>query len=131
VLKVKTYTGDSPIHGTGLFAGEFIAAGRLVWMYNARHDWRIPVGEASDLTHSYVNRTALMFCIECGDDAKYWNFHHKPNCGEAEPPRRNYESPIVALRDIAAGEELTIEFRTDADARRKMRKPKPCPTLQQ
>jgi SET domain-containing protein len=130
MLQVKTRTDYSEIHGIGIFAVEPIAAGRLVWVFEPAWDRRIPLPEVDDtfLHHAYVNRAMPLLAVYCGDAAKFWNFHETPNCGEAEPPRRGFESPIVALRDIAPGEELTIEFRSDADAPRKMRIKTPCHT---
>lgn len=132
MLQVRTYVTLSDIHGLGLFAGEPIAAGRLVWAFDPECDVKIPLAEVSEdaLHAAYINRAMPLLAVYCGDEAKFWNFHENPNCGEAEPPRRGFESPIVALRDIARGEELTIEFRSDADAPRKMRKTLPCHTTQ-
>ena len=42
MLLVKTRTGRSPIHGTGLFAAEPIAKGTAVWRFTPTFDLDLP-----------------------------------------------------------------------------------------
>lgn len=111
----------SDIHGLGLFARAPIPSGTVVWEF-AAGDSRVPVATADGATlhYGYINPENPEYVVVCGDDARYWNFAPDANCGEAEAPSRVREARIVALRDIAVGEELTITLSSDADSARKL-----------
>jgi len=124
MLLLPTAVAHSEIHGRGLFAAVRICAGEVVWQYAEGAGWddRIPLKEADDAARhfGYVNPANPRQLVRCGDAARFWNFSALPNCGEQCPPTATAESPIIALRDIAAGEELTLGTATDADAARKL-----------
>ena len=84
-------------------------------------DRRIPLSEADDVLkhYGYVYPANPAWLVICGDDSRYWNFSSEPNCRESDIIT-NGEAEIVAARHIAAGEELTITFTSDADAARKL-----------
>ena len=121
MLCVKTLVQASPIHGHGLFAAEPIAAGTVVWEF-AAPDCRVPRATAAEaLMHfGYVNPANPQWLVVCGDASRWWNFADEPNCGELYSPTADAEAPLVARRDIAMGEELTLGVETDADAARKL-----------
>lgn len=112
----------SRIHGMGVFTPSRIAKGEVIWLFSPYVDSRIPLDEADGeaMHYGYVNPARPDELVVCGDDAKWWNFAHEANCGELFQPTRAVEAPIVALRDILAGEELTITTSSDADAHRKL-----------
>ena len=47
MLKVETTLGPSAIEGTGLFAGQDIDAGMIIWEFNARFDQSFTPDESS------------------------------------------------------------------------------------
>lgn len=112
----------SPLHGMGLFSTMPLKRGTVVWVFNPYDDTRIPLDDADDkqMHFGYVNPARPNDVVLCGDNAKWWNFAHEANCGELFRPNFHHEAPIVTLRDIAAGEELTITTSSDADAERKL-----------
>jgi SET domain-containing protein len=111
MLLVKTKIRPSKIAGVGLFADECIPKGALVWKFSSTVDIAEP-SESGDLYHAYISKQTGRR-ITPGDDAKYINHSTTPNLDT------RYESGIeedinFALRDIRAGEELTIDYTTFA-----------------
>lgn len=53
----------------------------------------------------------------CGDDGRFFNHSDKFNCFEG-----NDTKPIVAVRDIKKGEELTVDYYQFDDNYKKGRK---------
>lgn len=125
MLLVKTHLTLSSIHGIGLFASEPILRGTLVWRWNPRLDVLWLNHELAELPPAL--REAIQFWgyqdpkvpsgyILPGDGARHFNFSDNPNCGELYP---DGEPASYALRDIAAGEELTFPFDEDLSAFRR------------
>jgi hypothetical protein len=113
MLLVDTYLDKSAIQGIGVFAKNSIAKGTLVWKLDARFDRRIPVDTYESQTgpvksyldrYSYPDRRDPSFIVFEADDARYMNHDDDPNC-DVSTPEETY-----ALRDIAAGEELTCNY---------------------
>lgn len=127
MLRVKTQLAPSKIHGLGVFADEPIRAGQTVWELDQLLDLRI-----SDLVfaalpaqtqayirrHCYVNYGAPHEFVMCFDDARFINFAANPSLQLANDNTPN--SPLIAARDIAVWDELTVGKETDADYARKM-----------
>lgn len=129
MMLVPTYLAPSPIHGTGIFAARPIARGEVLWNFMPALDRRVSRRYLEDfpghiraamLHYGYVNPQRTDFVVICLDDARFWNFSPEPNAIEAHAPTAECEAIIIAARDIAAGEELTIGTGTDADAQRKL-----------
>lgn len=125
MLTVNTRIAPSTIHGIGLFAAQEIEAGTLVWKHSLSLDpvWlKDDVGElcgnekAAMLNYCYVNSRGEY--VLCGDDARFWNFSETPNC-DVTMARRG-ENPVIAVKKIKRGEEMTISFRSDYDFKRKL-----------
>jgi SET domain-containing protein len=122
MMLVKTRVGPSGIHGMGLLAAEAIPAGTPIWRFLDGFDHDFSPGEYAGLPEIARAHTRW-FCfvsketgrvILSGDHACFINHTTEPNTGAPEVPR----SPVttVALRDIAAGEEITCNyFNYDAD----------------
>lgn len=119
MMLVPTRRQSSEIHGTGLFAVDPIPAGTPTWRFTPGLDLALhpdAVGALSDVardwfvTYAYLDiRTGLY--VLCADDARFMNHSDTPNVGgdyEQEP----VFGMDVALRDIAAGEELLCDYRT-------------------
>ena len=117
MLLVKVTLQPSPIHGLGIFAAEDIAQGQIAWRFDPRIDPLIPQEEVTSLpegvqeflyTYGYVTEMhGRRWVLLCGDHAKHTNHADHPNLGETEDQGLPAE---VALRDIAAGEELTCNY---------------------
>ncbi len=115
MLLVKTLLSPSEIHGIGLFAGERIPAGTVVWRFDPAIDLVLAddalerlSGPAREqmLKYSYVDRH-LKRRILCGDDARFFNHSDDPNCLDFPD---DTGGTTVAKRDIEVGEELTSDY---------------------
>jgi hypothetical protein len=115
MLLYSTRIAVSTIHGLGCFTTEDIKQGATVWQYDDRLDRRIPKTELPNFpkgVQEYLNIYAyeedfngLRVLTLCGDQAKHMNHADAPNLSEG-PLGVN-----LAARDIAAGEELTCDYR--------------------
>ncbi len=116
MLCVATYLAPSPIHGTGLFAAVPIAAGEEVWRLDVAFDVavdEVALARLDTVAQLQVQRYAYVDPVRrarilCADDARFFNHADDANCGDAPG---GDGSRTVALRDIAAGEELTWDYR--------------------
>ncbi|MCX7304502.1 MAG: SET domain-containing protein-lysine N-methyltransferase [Hyphomicrobiales bacterium] len=113
MLLIDTYLDKSPIQGLGLFAKEPIAQGAVIWRLDPRFDRLIEVEVYESMTgavksyldrYCYPRRSDPRYIVFEADDARYMNHASDPNFGFAS------EDVAVALRDIAAGEELTCDY---------------------
>ena len=110
---VPVRLGLSPIHGFGVFAADPIPAGTRVWEFTDGVDYRLPpeVVERcpepyqSDLL-KYAYRESSGDYILCGDAARFMNHSDDPSCDDSG------DLYTVARIDIAAGQELTCDYRT-------------------
>jgi hypothetical protein len=100
---------SSAIHAAGCYTTTPIRKGHRVVEYDGR---RIPKDEADTL---YEDRhVTYLFCVGDGSmvidgfgQAMFINHSCDPNCESIEEDDRIY---VVAIRDIAADEELTYEY---------------------
>ena len=91
----STYVASSDIHGKGLFAAQPIAAGTVIgWLEGrpARRDGR------------YVLWISATEAIEVTCDLRFINHSDRPNACYYD------DRSVVALRDIAAHEEITHDY---------------------
>ena len=113
MLMVRTYLAPSAIEGLGVFAGEFIERGRLVWTLNPLFDIFIRESEIEELpqhmqefigryTWTYVKIPGVV-CLE-SDYGKFMNHSLTPNT-DFRVWDKGY-----ALTDIAHGEEITCNY---------------------
>jgi len=107
----------SKVHGTGVFARRNIPAGTRVIEYGGRRisaaeaDRRHPVNP-DDPFHTFFFALSSGRIIDGGDhgnDARWINHSCAPNC-ETQEGRHGKRVYIVALRDIARGEELNYDY---------------------
>ena len=127
MMLVRNYIDKSPIHGLGVYAGEFIPNGTCIWELTPGCDQIYSDGMLAALTA--VQRDIVLFygyiepgmegVILCCDNARHYNFSNEPNSGSDERAKHGARS-TYALRDIAAGEELTFAVDEDVDAARKL-----------
>ena len=116
MLLVPTTLKESAIHGIGLFAAEPIKKGTIIWRLDRPIDQFLDdvdlarISEAARqmmFKYSYLD-PVLKKRVLCGDDARFMNHSESPNCDD----RMDGEGGVtVAARDIAAGEELTCDYR--------------------
>ena len=111
MLLVKTYLAPSAIHGVGVFAGEPIARGTVIWRFDARIDRLLTRAEREALSEparSFVETYAFPetpdsdIHVLCGDDARFMNHSDRPNTDNP--------GDTIAARDIAPGEELLCDY---------------------
>jgi len=125
---------NSAIHGRGVFAATTICKGALVIEYRGeRTTWDIasarPDSDPDNPHHTFIFETSDGRVIDGGrrgNAARWINHSCAPNC-------RSFEDDdgrvfIEARRAIAAGEELTYDYRLSFDGRitRKIRAAYAC-----
>ena len=119
MMMVETELRPSAIHGTGVFLLRPVPKGGLLWRFDARIDRVYTPDEVASLP-KHVQAFLETYCtwhegvglfVLCGDNGRYFNHSETPNTvsdgisfGEDH-----------ALRDLAAGEELTSDYRTICD----------------
>ncbi len=112
LLKVKTRIGQSAIHGIGLFAAEEVPAGTVIWQIEPPFDVffdRASFERLPEIARQHVDKYSYwspehQAYVLCGDDARFMNHSDTPNTSEG------CDRCTVAVRDIAAGEELTCSY---------------------
>lgn len=114
MLLVPTFLARSPIHGIGLFAAEAIPKGTLVWKYHEGIDRLISVGAYERLPNAarmFIDHYASLIrpdlYLLCGDDARFVNHNRNGNIACQSDA---IDCDDLALRDIAAGEEITEDY---------------------
>ncbi len=120
MIVVKTVVKQSGIEGLGLFAEERIPKGTTVWKYDPRFDLSFDPKEveAWDLLqkdflirYAYLSTDSGKY-IFCADDARFMNHSATKNNLDVMPFEGEPETRGVANRDIEAGEEILINYRT-------------------
>lgn len=109
MLLIQATPGPSAIAGTGLFATQDILKDTVVWKFDPRVDTASVVQPNSDMFYSYISKQTGRL-ITPGDDARHINHSDTPNVGTRYEDGAE-EDINFALRDIAAGEELTLDYR--------------------
>lgn len=122
MMLIRTRVGPSGIHGMGLFAVEPVARGTLIWRFEAGFDHDFDPARFASLPERAREHTRW-FCFVSkinghvmlsGDHACFINHADSHNTGT--PPQAALPVTTVALRDIAAGEEITCDYWSyDAD----------------
>jgi len=116
MLLVPTRLSQSPIHGLGVFALAPIAASTPVWRFERGLDMEfspdivttLPEHVQTFFSHyGYLDRNVGRIIL-CFDDARFVNHSDAPNV--ATDYAQDPYGLDVALRDIAAGEELTMDY---------------------
>ncbi len=116
MLLVKTSVRQSPLHGLGLFAEEDIPAGTVLWRFEPLLDRVIPEAELDglpeqvsqfiDIYSEYFPDLGLL--VLSGDNDRYTNHSDAPNTEVILP--NGPQAQVRAIRDIAAGEEITCDY---------------------
>ena len=125
MLKVKTKIGKSRIHGTGLFAAQFIPKGTITWEYSPTFDMDISekdinlmssINKEYFIYYSYFDKKRNKFIL-CADNQRFINH-------TTSTKKENIISTPdmdVAFRDIEIGEELLCDYnKFDSDYFKRM-----------
>jgi uncharacterized protein len=113
MLMVSTYLAPSAIEGIGVFAGEFIDRGRLMWSLNPKFDIFVHLSELDSLPlhmqdyvarYTYPHLEMPGVIILDSDNGRFMNHSLTPNTDF-----RIFDKGY-ALVDIAQGEELTCNY---------------------
>jgi SET domain-containing protein len=113
MLTVSTYVAPSAIEGIGVFAGEYIERGRLLWSLNTKFDIFVR-REEIELLPSHMQNFVARYCyphlelpdivIVDSDNGRFMNHCLTPNT-DFRIFDRGY-----ALVDIAPGDEITCNY---------------------
>jgi SET domain-containing protein len=118
MLLVLIEVRPSRIHGTGVFAAAPIGAGTIVWQFDPGVDHRHPVAwlksqpphvQAHFGTYGVLSLDRQSIYL-AGDPTIFINHSPTPNLAPKDDLLRNDEGVVVAARDIAPGEELTVNY---------------------
>ncbi len=115
MMLVRTYLAPSAIEGLGVFTRESVRKGDLVWRFDTRFDRVIPVEDvraAPPHMQEFMERYGYPlpsdpenFVVLDVDEGRFMNHADAPNCEFPPDGETGW-----ALRDIAAGEELTCHY---------------------
>ena len=112
MLLFEHFIAASTIHGLGVFTSESIAAGRTIWKFNPLVDNCISIDDLGTLPahiqHWVKERAHLSekyggMIIGCDGDL-FMNHSENPNMTADD-------GDCYAIRDIAANEEVTCDYR--------------------
>ena len=119
MMMVDTELRPSSIHGLGVFLLEPVRKGDLIWRFDARIDRVYSLDEVASLpehvqrylrTYSTWNEAAGLYVL-CGDNGRFFNHSEDPTTvSNAISFGEDH-----AVRDLAAGEELTSDYTTICD----------------
>ncbi len=118
MLLVETYIDKSPINGMGLFAGEIISSGRMIWRFQPGFDSVFTPHDLAtlpDKARVFIEEFAVL-STETGnyilgiDNVRFANHSRVANATPTKIPGET-ELVSVANRDIKKGEEITVDYR--------------------
>jgi hypothetical protein len=122
MMLIRTRVAPSAIHGLGLFTVEPVPRGTPVWRFQPGYDFAITPEQFAALPaparehtrwFGHLDRATGNY-LRSGDHACFMNHSSAPNTGA--PADATAPVTTIALRDLAAGEELTCDYRAfDAD----------------
>jgi len=122
MLKVKTYLDVSSVHGIGVYAGENIPYGAIVWEFNPHVDlvftleqWSAIEADVSCQSmevmkrYSYKEEGRYYLCL---DNAQFMN-HSQDNYNLINNKKNN---TMHARKDISKGDELLCNYYEYSDS---------------
>ena len=116
MMLIRTRVAPSTIHGMGLFTVEPVARGTPIWRFEPGFDHDFSPEQFAALPPLAREHTRW-FCfvskvgghvILSGDHACFIN--HSPTNNTGTPPNPQPPITTVALRDLAADEEITCDY---------------------
>ena len=115
----------SALHGQGVFARRKIPAGTRIFEYAGKRitskqaDEQLP-SDPDDPFHTFffsLSSGKIIDGSQNGNDARFINHSCAPNC-ETEEDSSGKHVYVLALRDIARGEELSFDYSLMIDGRK-------------
>lgn len=111
MLLVKTHIKNSPVHGIGLFASEFIPKGTLIWKHEYGFDsvisdekkLSLPKLSQDFIEFFYYYKKDFGWTI-LGDNSRFINHSENPNTDSQE------FFTTVSNKDIQEGEEILENY---------------------
>ena len=112
MLLVKHFISTSQIHNLGLFIGEPVMRDRKIWRFEPEFDVEIPAEMLARFGRSF--RDVVLDCAEYFGDREVYRLGNDADIfmnHSDQPNLLDRGDTMVAARDIAAGEELTCDYR--------------------
>jgi hypothetical protein len=114
MMIVPSYVGPSTIEGVGVFAAEPIVAGAAIWVLDDRLDLLLSedqLARLSPLQRGFIERYGYPHMTR--DGITVLEFDNGRFMNHCEEPNTDFHDPETgwAIRDIAAGEEITCDYR--------------------
>ncbi len=116
MLLVRVRLAPSPIHGIGVFAVDPIPSGAAVWRFTPGLDLDLDprvldaqpaLARESLLHYGYIDPRLNRYILGC-DEVRFFNHSDTPNViPDFSLDRYGVD---IAARDIAVGEELTVDY---------------------
>jgi SET domain-containing protein len=111
----KIYVDDSPIHGRGVFASEFIKSGEIL---EECHFIKVPIEvqypkELYDHFFAWPKRTENHYAVVLGYGSIFNHSDQNNASWETDPSR--YKFIFFATRDIEPGEEICTNYEKVVD----------------
>ncbi|TNF38765.1 MAG: SET domain-containing protein-lysine N-methyltransferase [Gammaproteobacteria bacterium] len=113
MIIVPTYLDKSPIHGFGVFAKQAIARGDIVWEFNPLFDIRFSQEEFDKLPESAKQEIEIHLYQPEENGLLYYESTMGKYMNHSREPNVDFSNVGlgIATRDVAAGEELTCDYR--------------------
>jgi len=123
---VNVYVSDSPLHGSGLYAGEFIPKGKKIWEYDSKTVEMYSVDEWDKLLANSTDERKAELLKYAYRENNYWILHNDimsfTNHSDNPNVITNYNDMLktgwdiknactFAARDIQKDEELTENYK--------------------
>lgn len=115
MLRVRTAIGPSAVAGIGLFAAEPIAEGQVIWAFDPGLDLVVDAAAPGPALLAGFLETYGFYVAAEGkwyvalDNTRFINHSAAPNAFDDGP------FAVRARRAIAAGEEITCDYRETCD----------------
>lgn len=118
MLLIAVEVRPSGVHGLGVFARESVPRGRIVWQFDPGIDERHPASwleRQPEHVQRFVDVYGVLSLDKTeisipGDHTRFINHSHTPNLLPREDIIVNGDIVVEAARDIAIGEELTVDY---------------------
>lgn len=117
MLLIKASPKPSSIHGLGLFADEDIPKGTMIWKFSPMLDRELTSDEFAQLAkgeqdyihfYGFQSKKTGKYHLSF-DNVKFINHSKTPNTA-SDVSSTDTEYPLVAIRDIGAGEEILQDY---------------------